>query len=186
MFARRFLSFHSALPPGHNLKFLSPIILALARPSCKSNYSRTYGISGGGGYTGSLVRPIRCASKPFVSPTYARFVRNSFVSPTYAKTGGYIPPKMSARRHFLSLLPIHALPLCTPVPATASAEEGFQSLAHTSEGVRYIGALPPVTDHESPVTNHQSLRLPAYQLRRAPHQLQPATYPLLPTEVTPK
>lgn len=43
-------------------------------------------------------------SKPFVSPTCKIAVRNSFVSPTYAKTGGCTPPKMSARRHFLSLL----------------------------------------------------------------------------------
>jgi hypothetical protein len=42
-------------------------------------------------------------SKPFVSPTYKITVRNSFVSPTYAKTGGCTPPKMSARRHLLSL-----------------------------------------------------------------------------------
>jgi hypothetical protein len=90
-------------------------------------------------------------SKSFISPTYVRSARNSFVSPTYAKSGGYTPLKMSARRHFLSHL--SHLPL-----AAVSAEERFQSLAHTSEGVRYIGALPPVTDHESP--NHQSLRLP--------------------------
>src|ERR1700751_2447434 len=45
----------------------------------------------------------RPTSKSFISPTYVRFPPNSFVSPTYAKTGGYIPLKMSARRHFLSL-----------------------------------------------------------------------------------
>jgi hypothetical protein len=38
----------------------------------KSNHSRTYGIAGGGGYTGFFVRPIRRASKAFVSPTYAK------------------------------------------------------------------------------------------------------------------
>jgi hypothetical protein len=51
-------------------------------------------------------------SKPFVSPTCKITVRNSFVSPTYAKTGGCTPPKMSARRHFLSLFsqsPLSAL-----------------------------------------------------------------------------
>jgi hypothetical protein len=42
-------------------------------------------------------------SKSFVSPTCKISFRNSFVSPTYAKTGGCIPSKMSARRHFLSL-----------------------------------------------------------------------------------
>ena len=70
-------------------------------------------------------------SKSFVSPTCKFSSRNSFVSPTYAKTGGCTPSKMSARRHFLSLLPIHALPLVTPLPAAASAEKGFQSLAHS-------------------------------------------------------
>jgi len=52
------------------------------------------------------------SSKSFVSPTCRISFRNSFVSPTYAKTGGYTPLKMSARRHFLSLLsqsPLSAL-----------------------------------------------------------------------------
>jgi hypothetical protein len=49
----------------------------LTKPA-KSNYSCTYRVPGGGGYTGFLVRPIRLVSK-------------SFVSPTYAKTGGYAP-----------------------------------------------------------------------------------------------
>jgi hypothetical protein len=51
-------------------------------------------------------------SKSFVSPTCKISFRNSFVSPTYAKTGGCTPPKMSARRHFLSLFsqsPLSAL-----------------------------------------------------------------------------
>jgi hypothetical protein len=52
-------------------------------------------------------------SKPFVSPTCKLTVRNSFVSPTYAKTGGCTPPKMSARRHFLSLFSQpHSRPSC--------------------------------------------------------------------------
>ena len=45
----------------------------------------------------------RFPTKSFISPAYKNFSRNSFVSPTYAKTGGYTPPKMSARRHFLYL-----------------------------------------------------------------------------------
>ena len=57
--------------------------------------------------------PTRFPSKSFLSPTYENSPRNFFVSPTYAKTGGCTPPKMSARRHFLSLFsqpPISALP----------------------------------------------------------------------------
>ena len=79
-------------------------------------------------------------SKSFVSPACKFSSRNSFVSPTYAKTGGCTPSKMSARRHFLSLLPIHALPLVTPLPAAASAEKGFQSLAHSF--ISWITAIP--------------------------------------------
>jgi len=57
---------------------LAPVLPTLARLSGKSNHSRTYGMPGGGGCTGSLVIPIRRASKLFVSPTYA-------------KTGGHAP-----------------------------------------------------------------------------------------------
>jgi len=107
MFAREVLSFHSALPPGHNPKLLSPIIPTRlcrvpfkrdAQLPHKPNYSHTlalsvsgegYGIPGDGGCTGFLIRPIRRASKPFVSPTCRISVDDSFVSPTYAKTGGY-------------------------------------------------------------------------------------------------
>jgi len=89
MFARGVFSFHSAPVPASLENFLTPIIPTLARPSRKSNHSRTYGIPGGGGCTGFLVRPIRRASKPFDSPPYQIPVRNSFVPPPYAKTGGY-------------------------------------------------------------------------------------------------
>jgi len=53
-------------------------------------------------HTAHLHAPGRPTSNSFISPTYAHFTRNSFVSPTYAKTGGCIPLKMSARRHFFS------------------------------------------------------------------------------------
>ena len=89
MFARGVFSFQPARLPAYPENSASSIIPTLARRSRNSNHSRTYGIPGGGGCTGSLVRPIRRASKPFVSPTYNITVRNSFVSPTYAKTGGY-------------------------------------------------------------------------------------------------
>jgi len=49
MFARAFLSFHTAPVPAFSQNYLSLIIPTLAQPSCKSNYSRTYGIPGGGG-----------------------------------------------------------------------------------------------------------------------------------------
>src|ERR1700719_988316 len=100
MFSRGAFSFHSARLPASPENSLTPIIPARlsraplerdARPSRKSNYSRTYEIPGGGGCTGFLVRPIRRVSKPFVSPTYQISARNSFVSPTYAKTGEWSP-----------------------------------------------------------------------------------------------
>jgi hypothetical protein len=59
------------------------------------------------------------SSKSFVSPTCRISFRNSFVSPTYAKTGGYTPLKMSARRHFLSLFsqsPLSAVLLFNHLP----------------------------------------------------------------------
>jgi hypothetical protein len=79
-----------------------------------------------------LHAPRRLPSKSFISPAYEHFTSNSFVSPTYAKTGGCTPPKMSARRHFLSLSsrsPLSALGI--PLPAAASAEAGFLSFAHS-------------------------------------------------------
>jgi len=88
MFARGVLSFHPTPLPASSENSLSPIIPALARVSRKSNHSRTYGVPGGGGCTGFLVRPIPRASKSFVSPACKISVRNSFASPTYAKTGG--------------------------------------------------------------------------------------------------
>src|SRR5579859_8156414 len=114
MFARAFLSYHSARIPACPENLPNPIIPTLlsrasferhSRPSCKFNYSRTSAMPGGGGYTGFLVRPIHFVSKAFISPTYEISVRNSFVSPTYAKTGGCTPQKMSARRHHLLPLP---------------------------------------------------------------------------------
>jgi hypothetical protein len=78
MFARGVVSFQPARLPAYSENSASPIIPTLARRSRNSNHSRTYGIPGGRGCTGSLVRPIRRASKPFVSPTYA-------------KTEGYAP-----------------------------------------------------------------------------------------------
>jgi hypothetical protein len=105
MFARGFFSFHSAHLPTHPENSLSPIIATLARSFCKSNHSRTYRIPGGGGRTGFLVRPIRRASKSFVSPTYAHFARNLFVSPTYAKTGGYTPCGKCRRADILDFSP---------------------------------------------------------------------------------
>jgi hypothetical protein len=101
MFARGVFYFHSAPLPTCPEKSLSPIIPALARRARKSNHSRTYGIAGGGGCTGPFVRPIRRASKPFVSPTYQVSARNSLVSPTYAKTGGVPPPKNVGAPTFL-------------------------------------------------------------------------------------
>jgi hypothetical protein len=100
MFARVVLTFHPAHLSTCEPDSLSPIIPTVARPSHNSNHSRTYEIPRGGGYTGFLVRPIRCASKPFVSPTCKITVRNSLISPTYAKIGECIPLKLSARRHF--------------------------------------------------------------------------------------
>jgi hypothetical protein len=93
MFARGVFSFHPVRFHAYPENLPSPIIPTLARPSRKSNYSRTYGMSLGGGCTGFLVRPIRLVSNPFVSPPYQISVRNSFVSPTYAKTGGTHSPK---------------------------------------------------------------------------------------------
>src|SRR5579859_6348864 len=98
MFARGLVSFQPPRLPAYPENSASPIIPTLARRSRNSNHSRTYGIPGGGGCTGFLVRPIRCASKPFVSPTCQISVRNSFVSPTYAKTGG---GGMSSQNSFL-------------------------------------------------------------------------------------
>src|SRR4029077_8232991 len=103
MFARGGVSFHPARLSAYPVNLPSPIIPTLARPPANSNYCRTCTMSRSGGCTGFLVRPIRRASRPFVSPTYQISVRNSFASPTYAKTGECTPPKMSARRHFLSL-----------------------------------------------------------------------------------
>jgi len=60
------------------------------------------------------------------SPRYAPLRCNSNVSPTYAKTGGYTPSKMSARRHFPSYSRNTHL-----LPAAASAKAGFQSFAHS-------------------------------------------------------
>ncbi len=100
MCAREVFSFHPAPLPACPEKSLSLIIPARlsrapferdARRARKSNHSRTYGIAGGGGCTGFFVRPIRRASKPFISPTCQISVRNSFVSSTYAKTKGYTP-----------------------------------------------------------------------------------------------
>jgi hypothetical protein len=94
MFARGVFSFHPAPFLASPENPPSPIIPTLARPSRKSNHSRTYRVPWGGGCTGFLVRPIRLVPKPFVSPAYKISVRNSFVSPTYTKTGGYtLPPK---------------------------------------------------------------------------------------------
>ncbi len=53
MVARAILSFHPA--PFH----------ASGESPAKSNYSRTYGIPRGGGYTGFLVRPI--PKRPFLA-----------------------------------------------------------------------------------------------------------------------
>src|ERR1700751_2572068 len=78
----------------------------------------------------------RLPSKSFISSA-----RNSFVSPTYAKTGGCIPPKMLARRHFLSRLsqfPLSALD--TSLPAAVSAEACFQSLVHS-----FIFRIQPIS-----------------------------------------
>src|SRR3984957_13300745 len=111
MFVRALLSFYPArLPafPGNLPSLIIPARLSRvpferdARPSRKSNYSRTSAIPGGGGYTGFLVRPIRIVSKSFDSPPDQISVRKSFVSPTYAKNRGATLWKMSARRHFLA------------------------------------------------------------------------------------
>src|SRR5579859_257531 len=91
MFARGAFSFHPAGLSAFPENLLSPIIPAHAKRARKSNHSHTYGIPGGGGCTGLLVRPVRRVSKPFVSPTYAHFGHNFCVSPTYAKTRGYTP-----------------------------------------------------------------------------------------------
>jgi hypothetical protein len=101
MFARGVFSFHPVRFHAYPENLPSPIIPTLARPSRKSNYSRTYGMSLGGGCTGFLVRPIRLVSNPFVSPPYQISVRNSFVSPTYAKTGGTPSPKNVGAPTFL-------------------------------------------------------------------------------------
>ena len=90
MFARVVLAFHRACLSTYEPDSLSSIIPTLARPSRNSNHSHTYGMPGGGGYTGFFVGPISRASKPTVSTAYA-------------KTGGCTSLKMSARRHFLSL-----------------------------------------------------------------------------------
>ncbi len=100
MFARGVFSFHPAPLPACPEKSLTPIIPARlsrapverdTRRARKSNHSRTYGIAGGGGWTGLFVRPIRRASNPFISPTCQISVRNSLVSFTYAKTRGCTP-----------------------------------------------------------------------------------------------
>ena len=98
-------SFHSARLPTYPENFLSPIIPTHTRRARKSNHSRTYELPGGGGCTGSIVRPIRRASKPFVSATYAHFARNSLVSHTYAKTGGYTPCGKCRRADILDFSP---------------------------------------------------------------------------------
>jgi hypothetical protein len=72
-------------------------------------------------------------SNPFVSPTSKITVCNSFVSPTYAKTGGCTPPKMSVRRHSLSLFsqsPLSALLL-------------FNHLRTLSFSVSYLSLVAP-------------------------------------------
>src|SRR6266478_326468 len=76
-----------------------------SRLSPQSNHSRTFGMTGGGGCTGFLVRPIRSAPKPFVSPTYAHFAGNFFASPTYAEAGGYTPCGKCRRADILDFSP---------------------------------------------------------------------------------
>jgi hypothetical protein len=61
-------------------------------------------------YPPRLLAPSCFPSKSFVSPACRISFRNSFVSPTYAKTAGYTPLRMSARRHFLSLFSQSPLP----------------------------------------------------------------------------
>jgi len=74
----------------------------------------------------------RPTSNSFISPTYARSTRNSIVSPTYAKTRGYILPKMSARRHFLSLGSQSTLsPSVLPSPPQLQRRRVFKSFAHS-------------------------------------------------------
>jgi hypothetical protein len=61
MFARGLFSFQPARLPTYPENLPSPILPTHACPSRKSNYSRTYRTPRGGGYTGSLVGPIRRA-----------------------------------------------------------------------------------------------------------------------------
>jgi|HubBroStandDraft_2_1064218.scaffolds.fasta_scaffold20260_2 hypothetical protein len=82
-----------------------------------------------------LHAPSSPRSKSFISPAYDHLTSNSFVSPTYAKTGGCIPLKMSARRHFLSLFsqsPFSALLL-------------FNHLRTLSFSVSHLSAVLPVS-----------------------------------------
>ena len=153
MFARGVLSLYSARFPAFSESPLTPIIPTDARPSHKSNHSRTYGIPGGGGCTGFLVRPIRLASKPFVSPTYPHFARNFFVSPTYAKTGGYTPCGKRRRADVFDYFPYFWRFLLKQKAGWASpspTKEGSQAGAGATE----TGLKSGHYIHQSPITNH--------------------------------
>jgi len=87
-----------------------------------------------------LHAPSCFSSKPLVSPTCKISFCNSFVSPTYAITGECTPPKMSARRHFLSLCslsPLSALLLFNGLRTL------LFSVAHLSPVAPALSALFP-------------------------------------------
>src|SRR5579859_6755667 len=183
MFARGAFSFHPAGLSAFPENLLSPIIPAHARRACKSNHSRTYRVPGGGGCTGFLVRPIRHAPKPSISPTYAHFARNSFISPTYAKTRGYTPCGKCRRadifdfspyflRYFANRSKITTHPSALSSARSAGQKRRFRRVR--SDQVRSSRLFrSPLTTRHSPLP-HQSPRLLRQRLlcgTRAPEVL---------------
>jgi hypothetical protein len=148
MFARGLVSSHPARFLASRENPLSPIIPALARLSRKSNYSRTYGIPRGGGYTGSFVRPIRHAHLT-ETPLCALFCF------TDLRTLSFFGSHLSA-----AFLGIYALfpekpgvgtPPVQPIPQTKSPPHLRCSgaRAHATDHVS-------ITSHESPITSHNA------------------------------
>src|SRR5258708_1179510 len=154
MFARERLSFQPPRLSTYETDSLSPIIPTLARPSRKSNHSRTYGIPGGGGIY--------------------RFFCQTNLSRSFCGSPSLCLLLFQTLAHSFNfrITPIRCI--FRSMRTLAQKTGGTPARSYQSLQARSPMLGPFSTNHQAPVTPP-----PPYQLSRAPHQHSPATCPIL-------